>query len=81
MCEIVTWAHLGFHRKPIGLLNSAGFWDGMLTFLGHGQAEGFIPPATLAQLHCRPDPEGILDMLAQALAKPSAASSTIQAYS
>lgn len=81
LCEIVTWAHLGFHRKPIGLLNSDGFWDGMLTFLSHGQAEGFIPPAILELLHCRPDPEGILDLLVQSPAELRAGTRTLRAYS
>jgi uncharacterized protein (TIGR00730 family) len=65
LCEIVTWAQLGFHRKPIGILNSDGFWDGLLTFLAHGRAEGFIPASNLALLQCHGEPEGILDLLYQ----------------
>lgn len=42
--EIVTWAQLGFHRKPIALLNVAGYFDPLLTFIDHMAAEGFIKP-------------------------------------
>jgi hypothetical protein len=43
--ETLTWAQLGFHDKPIGLLNVAGFYDGLLAFLEHVVAQGFIRPA------------------------------------
>lgn len=40
--EIVTWAQLGLHAKPIGLLNVNGYFDPMLRMIDHGVAEGFI---------------------------------------
>ncbi len=40
--EIVTWAQLGFHRKNIGLLNIAGFFDPLVTLIDHSIQEGFI---------------------------------------
>ena len=40
--EILTWAQLGLHSKPIGLLNVAGFFDPLLAWLDHAVAEGFI---------------------------------------
>lgn len=40
--EIMTWAQLGFHQKPIGLLNVNGFYDGLLTFLEHAVTEQYI---------------------------------------
>jgi uncharacterized protein (TIGR00730 family) len=42
MFEILTWAQLGLHRKPIGLLNVAGFFDPLLAWLDHAVAEGFL---------------------------------------
>src|SRR6185295_14308405 len=42
--EIWTWAQLGFHHKPIGLLNFEGFFDPLLAFLDHLVAEGFVRP-------------------------------------
>ena len=62
--EMVTWAQLGFHRKPLGLLNSGGFWDGMIGFLAQVGAEGFIGGAGLALVQCEGDPEALLDRLA-----------------
>jgi uncharacterized protein (TIGR00730 family) len=41
-CEIVTWFQLGIHQKPVGLLNTAGFFDSFLAFVDHSVSEGFI---------------------------------------
>ena len=70
--EVVTWAQLGLHRKPVGLMDCGGFWSGLLGFLAHVRAEGFIPDTTLAELPCHEDPERILDLLAT-MATPGAA--------
>lgn len=40
--EIFTWSQLGFHDKPIGLLNVTGFYDGLIGFLDHVVNEGFL---------------------------------------
>ena len=40
--EAYTWSQLGFHDKPIGLLNVCGFYDGLIDFLGHLVAQGFL---------------------------------------
>ena len=40
--EILTWAQLGLHQKPCGLLNVHGYFDGLLSFLAHSTAEGFV---------------------------------------
>jgi uncharacterized protein (TIGR00730 family) len=40
--EIITWAQLGLHRKPCGLLNAGGYFDPLLTFLTHAVDEGFV---------------------------------------
>ena len=40
--EIWTWAQLGMHRKPLGLLNVAGFYDSLLTFLDNLVTENFV---------------------------------------
>ena len=41
-CEILAWSQLGWHQKPFGLLNVAGFYQSLLAFLDHAVAEGFI---------------------------------------
>jgi uncharacterized protein (TIGR00730 family) len=48
--EAWTWNALGYHAKPFCLLNVSGFWDGLLTFLDHTTASGFMSPARRAQL-------------------------------
>jgi hypothetical protein len=62
--EVVTWSQLGLHRKPIGLLDSGGFWQGMLAFLAHTRTQGFIPEQGLV-LPCDSEPDRILDLLGQ----------------
>jgi len=48
--EMITWAQLGFHRKPCGLLNVRGYYDKMMAFLDHAVTEGFIKRVHLAPL-------------------------------
>ncbi|ATA55091.1 TIGR00730 family Rossman fold protein [Variovorax boronicumulans] len=40
--EIWTWRQLGYHDKPTGILNTAGYYDGLLSFLAHSVREGFM---------------------------------------
>ena len=42
LMEIVTWGQLGIHRKPIAVVNVAGYYDGLLAFLDHGVTAGLI---------------------------------------
>jgi uncharacterized protein (TIGR00730 family) len=42
MAELLTWAQLGFHKKPCGLLNVSGYFDRFLSFLDYAVAEGFM---------------------------------------
>ncbi len=42
--EVVTWAQLGLHAKPTGLLNLLGYYDGLLRFLDHAMEERFVRP-------------------------------------
>ncbi len=42
MVEVVTWAQLGLHAKPCILINTAGYWDGLLAFLDNAVAAGFV---------------------------------------
>jgi uncharacterized protein (TIGR00730 family) len=44
LLEIITWAQLGIHRKNIGILNTAGYFDGLLGLIEHAIAESFIRP-------------------------------------
>ena len=40
--EVLTWAQLGLHQKPCGVLNAGGYFDGLLQFLDHAVSEGFV---------------------------------------
>lgn len=42
--EIITWAQIGLHNKPIGLLNVASYFNPLLTLVTHAMTEGFIRP-------------------------------------
>jgi hypothetical protein len=42
--EVLAWSQLGWHQKPFGLLNVAGFYDPLIAFLDHTAGEGFIRP-------------------------------------
>jgi uncharacterized protein (TIGR00730 family) len=48
--EAWTWNALGYHAKPLALLNVNRFWDGLIGFIDHVQASGFLSPARRAQL-------------------------------
>ncbi len=44
LLEVLTWAQLGIHRKPVGVLNQGNYYDGLLKLLEHGVRERFIHP-------------------------------------
>ncbi len=58
--ETLTWLQLGFHSKPVGLLNVAGFYDHLLGFLRHATASGFMREAHLASLLIETNAESLL---------------------
>ena len=70
--ETLTWAQLGFHEKPVGLLNVDGFYDGLVNFIDHQVREGFVRSeharlllnevqvsALIERLQCFEMPEGV----------------------
>jgi uncharacterized protein (TIGR00730 family) len=61
--EVWTWRHLGYHDRPIGLLDTDGYWSPLVTFLKHAQAEGFVNEAQTAMLRVDDDVERLLDAL------------------
>ncbi|WP_028452429.1 LOG family protein [Chitinilyticum aquatile] len=62
--EILTWSQIGLHGKPIGLLNVAGFYDGLLVFLNQVAANGFVREAELEAVQVSGDIPALLDLLA-----------------
>ena len=63
--ETFTWLQLGFHAKPVGLLNVARFFDHLLTFLGHATDEHFLRPAHLESLLVETDAASLLARMAR----------------
>lgn len=65
LCEIVTWAQLGLHHKPCGLLNAQGFYDPLLAQIEQAVRQRFIRPEHQAFLVVEPAPEPLLRRLMQ----------------
>jgi uncharacterized protein (TIGR00730 family) len=63
--EMVTWAQLGIHAKPIGLLNVNGFYDGLASFIDHLVGTGFVRPAHAALMVRDADPDALIRRLRQ----------------
>ena len=61
--EIMTWAQLGRHRKPIVFANVAGFWNPMLALIDHMRTEGFVHTSHLVQPIVVDDAAGIVPAL------------------
>lgn len=62
--EVWTWGQLGEHEKPVGLLDVAGYYDSMRTFIDHMVAEGFLRDHHRAMLMVETEAEPLLDRLA-----------------
>jgi uncharacterized protein (TIGR00730 family) len=59
--EIITWAQLGLHSKPIGLLDVADYFAPLLALIAHAAKEGFIPPTHTKLLLQAEDPITLLN--------------------
>ncbi|MEN8158560.1 MAG: TIGR00730 family Rossman fold protein [Myxococcota bacterium] len=64
LSEVLTWAQLGLHEKPCGLLDVAGYWAGLLAFLDHSVAERFVRPEHRTLLVADGEAGALLDRLA-----------------
>ena len=63
LTEVWSWGQLAIHRKPVGLLNVAGYYDLFLAFLDHAVQEGLLPVATRALLAAAHTAEQLLTIL------------------
>jgi uncharacterized protein (TIGR00730 family) len=64
--EIITWAQIGLHRKPIGLVDIEGYFAPLLALIQHATREGFIPDGQAELLVCDTDPNRLLERMAHA---------------
>ena len=76
--EIMTWAQLGHHRKPIVFANIGGFWNPMLALLDHMQAEGFIHTGHLVNPLVVDTAEAIVPAILVAASSDSAPTEGVQ---
>jgi uncharacterized protein (TIGR00730 family) len=63
LAEIFTWLQLQFHDKPVGILNTGGFYDHLLAFLGHMRDEKFLKGEQLDMLLVADTPEALLQQM------------------
>jgi len=61
LIEVYTWSQLGLHRKPMGVLNVRGYYDGLEALLDHAVREGFLREQHRAALHVAGDPDELLE--------------------
>ena len=66
--EAWSWNALGYHAKPFCLLNVGGFWNGLIEFMDHATASGFLSASRRQQLLVATTPEEALNLLDQAAA-------------
>ena len=62
-CEILTWAQLKLHSKPIGVLNALGYFDGLLDFFDHVVEQGFLSESLRALILEAATPEKIIELI------------------
>jgi uncharacterized protein (TIGR00730 family) len=62
--EVLTWAQLGLHRKPVGILNVGGYFGALFAFLDHAVQERFVKPEHRAMIMAAESPQDLLERLA-----------------
>jgi uncharacterized protein (TIGR00730 family) len=62
-CEVLTWAQLGLHKKPCGILNVEGFYDPLLLLFNRAVEEGFVSPEHRMLVLVETEPERLLELL------------------
>lgn len=66
--EVLTWAQLGLHAKPIVLLNTSGFWSPLTGLIDHVIDQGFAAPSLRDLITTADDPAGVMTTLRDRLA-------------
>ena len=61
LIEVYTWAQLGLHAKPLAVINTKGYYDGLAAFLDHALAEGFLPERSRRALTVAAGAEPLLE--------------------
>ena len=64
-CEVLTWGQIGIHRKPCGILNTLGYYNGLLAMFDHGLEERFIRTSHRSAVLSSSDPLELLGILSE----------------
>lgn len=62
--EVVTWCQIGYHHKPVGVLDVGGYYAPLLRFIDHARDTGFIRPQYRPILQSATDIDALLELLA-----------------
>lgn len=65
--ESWTWRQIGIHSKPVGLLNTLGYYDGLIAFLEHAAREAFLKREYIDMLSVEDTPVKLLDAMGVAI--------------
>lgn len=68
--EVLTWAQLGLHEKPIYVLNTNGYWDKLLALLEHFVEQELADPSSVSRLEIVGEPDALLDLLKRRFCEP-----------
>ena len=71
--EVWSWRQLGYHDKPLGMLNVAGYYDALLGFLASSRAQGFMSDLQIDLLQVSNGPQALLTRLAELAPQATAA--------
>ncbi|KAA0062003.1 hypothetical protein IC582_026137 [Cucumis melo] len=63
LLEVITWAQLGIHDKPVGLLNVEGYYNNLLTFIDQAVEDGFIKPSQRNIIVSAPNAKDLIQKL------------------
>lgn len=66
--EVLSWAQLGIHNKPCGMLNTGGYFRPLIDFLNHAVAEDFVKPKHRSLLIVENEPELLMDRVEASIA-------------
>lgn len=69
--EVLTWAQLGIHAKPIVFVDQVGFWRGVVDWLDHAIALGYVPIESRALVTVVDDPEQVIDAITTYVPPPA----------
>jgi len=75
--EVWSWRHLGYHARPLGLLDLAGYFQPLLAMVRQAERDGFVTAEQMAMVTLRESPDALLDAI-EDLAAPSAASDDLR---